>query len=365
MKKFNTFFCSIFIVLQFLFLFIYFSVSLAEESQKTVDLAYEYCRIVDVAPASGPIPANLLSYKGYLYESIRIQSSAELLRAMRAGSEEDLSDEQKGLFKAFNHGSSDNMKKRLSYASECNIPDNSISVYLLDTTFIQGVERSKLRNDLWPMAIGNKIILSCIDRSPTDTASLLAHETSHTVDNINLNLIDYGKDKRHHLNEVSTKSTAFSEGWAIFNQYYDFPSTAMLPSKLMYETASSAFGHPDYVMRSLTDSEVAPEDFLKTEGVVSEILFHIAHQIPDGFDKIFKSFLKIRNDNSKDITSLINVLLDSYPEDSKKIMEIFARDTASRFSSEEFKKSFPNHFKDIHKKKSLIKIKHSLFRRGS
>ncbi|MBF0409959.1 MAG: hypothetical protein HQM10_21630 [Candidatus Riflebacteria bacterium] len=353
MKKRNlsTFFLTILAV--FFFFPISFLFSTEKQSKEDLKFEFRYIRVISEVPGSLTVTgsdtgtgtgiksaSNKTGTKllmGYNCEDVVVNSVSELLKVMRVTSEKDLSTEQAGLLEAFKYSSSVKMKTRLKFGANCKIRENKIIVNLCDTTFVKCPDREKLRTNFWPCAWDNELLLSSLSG---DCKNTLIHEMSHVLDR-NCRSTN-GPDGKHFENEVTSELSAFTEGWAEFNQYYDFPAGFYSSSYLMYEDPSSTKDTPKYETKSISSKDVIPQDLLKTENIVAGIMFKIASEIPDGYRKIYETFIEI-NKTEKNITGFLQKYLSRYPDDAAKVLEIFDINTSYKFPKEDLEVFFPGY----------------------
>jgi len=228
-------------------------------------------------------------------EDTKVRSREQLLAAMGAASEKDLSTGQKSLLDSFTHGQSSAMRERLKFAEICkpqDVQNSKIGVALYDTTFLSGVPSDTVRKDFWPRA-SRPITLSSHwgqTQATTDSKSLLTHEVSHAIDNQRLTETQpYGFDGKHWGQEIIKPGAAFMEGGANFNEFLDFPSTARdnpysyFSREVVKSDGSNGWEYVD-------PKEMTGNDFLQVELVVAQILFKIATTIPNGKGKILDQF---------------------------------------------------------------------------
>ncbi|MBF0410190.1 MAG: hypothetical protein HQM10_22790, partial [Candidatus Riflebacteria bacterium] len=339
----------------FFFFPISFLFSTEKQSKEDTKFEFRYIRVLSEAPRSMAVTGSdtgtgtgtgiksaskkteTIQLMGYNCEDVVVNSVSELLEEMRVTSEKDLSTEQAELLEAFKYSSSEKMKTRLKFGANCNVPDNKIIVNLCDTTFANCPDKGKLILKFWPCAVGNEILLSSLSGGCKD---VLTHEVSHALDQ-NYR-VDYGPDGMHRANEVTSEISAFAEGWAQFNEFYDFPESYFSVTSLTYEDASSTKDSPKYNSKLISSKDVKAQDLLKTENIVAGIMFKIASEIPDGYRKIYETFIEI-NKTDKSITSFLKKYLTLYSGDAAKVLEIFDINTSYKFPEEELEKLFPGH----------------------
>ncbi|MBF0544704.1 MAG: hypothetical protein HQM08_09735 [Candidatus Riflebacteria bacterium] len=284
----------------------------------------------------------LRSGRNYTVEETKVKTRAELLKLMDVTSESDLSKGQKALLAAFDFAHSEAMKKRLSLAEKCNVPDNLIGISLIDTTFVQSIPNEDLASDFWPCCAGTTVFLSSAYAQNYSTAHLettLSHEVSHALDRVPLPYPSgYSQNGMHYSNQKTTPVTALKEGWAEFNEFLDFPETFQRPSEIYREMPLL---HNGYEYVHLNSPDLSGEDLLAVEGIDAALLFDLSKKLPDGKKKIFDTFVKLNHGATRSMVDFINSMASDYPSDVKEIFNTLDIYTECKFSDEDLKRLFP------------------------
>jgi len=307
-------------------------------------LEFTYTRVVGLAP---PVPTGCepQTYRDHTYavQKTVVNDRAHLLRLMGVTSESQLSRGQRGLLESYDHGQTQAMRNRMALAQRAGssaLVNGKMQCELIDTTFARGVNSSWLRNDFWPRATRNGVILSstyCQELSGTPPAFVLTHEIAHMLDNPQLNGAGdpaYGRDNSHTIDERTNRIAAFCEGWAHYQTYKDFPS--MAPSRPL--TTIRTDGQPN---RTTSGSNVTGEDMISVEGIIGHMLLRLDREIPGGAAKIQDIFIRTNRASTRDVVSFLTAWLNTYPGDTAQVMRIFDEMTLYKFSDSAIRSMFP------------------------
>ena len=275
----------------------------------------------------------------YEVQRTRVKSEKHLLNLMGANSEEDLSDGQKALLAVYRHSKSEAIKERLPYGYQ-----SKIKVMLSDTTgFDDPNTNPHTRRDFWPYAHGNLIQLSSgrynFPGSDSDARSTFVHEFAHTMDRtIHEFTHPYGKDGLHYVNEMIKPRSAFSEGWAGFNEMLDsedeVKSMRRAIKRIKIESKSEA-GQYEHI--DADSADISGKDLLLVEGINANILYRIATEIPNGHDKVLAIFTGTRWKLFRNLKSFSRAFARKYPDDAAKMAEIFDDETHGKLSAVELR----------------------------
>ncbi len=166
----------------------------------------------------------------------------------------------------------------------------------------------------------------------------LAHEAAHTADGTCYFPQNYGNDDKHSLAEVTDRSTAWTEGWAIYNGGIFSPIHRQQINNsahyMVKETEDSQPGDPIYEHYSSPHFMTR----LRNEGTVAAILTNI-----DGNGKYrdnVMNILKQGNQNwvtnslsNRDIVTFTNDYMNANP--GQRMRTMLAIDCATNFTSDD------------------------------
>lgn len=271
----------------------------------------------------------------YNVKRVKVTSEAELLAAMGAKSESELSNGQKALLATFRQANSETVANRAkdSYRSKVN-------VILSDTTGFEDAKKyPTVRKDFWSYSSGFTIQMCSNNyngaNGPADAASTFVHEYAHSMDMTVKELINpYGKDGDHYANEITGPRSAFVEAWAEYNEMIESPSEAKYYqnccNKLMLESKDVA-GEYTY----LKPEECTGEQLLNCECYLACILYRITNECENGREKVFEAFTDTRWKIFRDASTLIKRIIKNNPEDAAKIAKIVDEVTLGKLSDKE------------------------------
>lgn len=274
----------------------------------------------------------------------KVKSEDHLLSLMGASSAEELTEGQKAMLAVYRHSKVQAIKDRMKFGYLAKM-----KVILSDTTdFSDSQKYPHVRRDFWPYSNGSLVQISSgrynYPGSEADASSTFLHEFSHSMDRTIKEIITpYGKDGSHYTNELSKKRAAFVEGWAEFNEMLDSEDEveAMKRSitKVRIEDKSVA---GKYTIVSSDDESLSGMDLLSVEGINAMILYRLANELPNGKEKIFKTFAST---NWKIFRSLKTFSADfarRYPADVEKLAQIIDKESKNRLSDEDFSRFIGN-----------------------
>ncbi|MGM0601438.1 MAG: hypothetical protein ACQETH_16625 [Candidatus Rifleibacteriota bacterium] len=275
----------------------------------------------------------------YDVQRTRVKSESHLLQLMGAENVDDLSDGQLALLAVYRHSKSKAIQERTPFGYRSNI-----KVILSDTTgFDNSDDNPHVRRDFWPYSQGKLIQMSSsrynFPGSDKDAQSTFVHEFAHSMDRTIKEFIHpYGKDDSHYTNEKTRPRTAFVEGWAEFNEMLDsedeVSSMHRSIKRIKIESKSEA-GEYEYIDADSPD--IAGLDLLSVEGINANILYRLSTEIPDGRNKVFKTFKGTRWKLFRNLKSFSRAFARKYPEDAAKLAEIFDGETHGKLSERELK----------------------------
>lgn len=272
----------------------------------------------------------------YKLERTKVKSEAHLLELMGAknGDVSKLTDGQRALLAVYRHSQSQSVKDRMSVSYR-----SKIAVMLSDTTgFDDSKKFPQVENDFWPNSTGRMIQMSSnffnYWGSDDDAKATFVHEFSHSCDRTVKEFIKpYGKDGRHTCSELTHSRTAFVEGWAEFNEMLDF-SFERERIQRSIGTIKIEQGNGEYKNVPATDASISGKDLMNVEGVVANLFYRMATELPDGRAKVFASF---RNTNIywRTTQKLLRDFVKKNPADAKALAEILNGETHGKLSDAE------------------------------
>ena len=256
----------------------------------------------------------------YNVKRTKVTSEAELLAAMGAKSESELSNGQKALLASFRTAYSDAMKSRADASFR-----SSVNVILTDTTGYDDEKKyPNVRSDFWPYSSGFTIQMSsnCYNYpgGEEDASSTMIHEYSHSMDLTLKELINpYGLDGSHYGNEVTGKRSAFVEAWAEYNEMIESEKEAMgiikNTQKLVVESKTVAGSYS-----VLLPEDATSEQLMAAESYLALLLYRLSQNLDDGEAKITEAFTDTRWKIWRTMPTLIQKLIKNNPEDAAKIV---------------------------------------------
>lgn len=271
----------------------------------------------------------------YKVNRVKVSSEAELLAAMGASSEDELSNGQKALLASFRAAYSDAMKDRAEASYRSNV-----NVILSDTTgFDDASKYPHVRKDFWPCSTGFTINMSsnCYNYSsgPEDAASTMIHEYAHCMDTTIKELINpYGKDGSHYGNEITGERSAFVEGWAEYNEMIESEKEAQgiinNTKSLVQESKSEAGSYTTVLPEDATS-----EQLRAAESYNAYLMYRLATEIDDGEAKVTKAFTDTRWKLFRDLSTLIKRFIKNNPDDADKVVRIVDETFLFKFTDEE------------------------------
>ena len=275
----------------------------------------------------------------YEVQRTKVKSEKHLMQLMGAKSEDDLSDGQLALLAVYRHSKSQAIQQRTPYGYR-----SKIRVILSDTTgYDNREEYPNTTKDFWPYSQGRLIQMSSnrynFSGSDKDAKSTFVHEFAHSMDRTIKEFIHpYGKDDSHYTNEMTRPRTAFVEGWAEYNEMLDsedeVDSMHRSIKRIKIESDSEA---GDYTYYDADSPDISGLDLLSVEGINANILYRLTTEIPDGREKVFKTFKGTRWKLFRNLKSFSRAFARKYPEDAAKLAEIFDQETHSKLSERELK----------------------------
>ena len=272
----------------------------------------------------------------YNVKRTKVTTEEELLAAMGASSEDELTDGQKALLAAFRASKSEAVQAEAQIGY---IP--KVNVILSDTTgFDDSSKYPNVRSDFWPCSTGLTINMSsnCYNYpgSEDDATSTFVHEFAHCLDATIKEIKNpYGLDGSHYGNEITGKRSAFVEGWAEYNEMIASEEEAQgiyNNAKRLCEESKTEKGKYTYY-----DAEECTSDqLLRAESYNAILLYRLSTEIDNGKEKVYKAFTGTRWNLFRDLSTLVKKFIKNNPEDTEKVCQIVDEVFLGKLSDEEF-----------------------------
>ena len=283
----------------------------------------------------------------YKIKTTRIYTRAGLLSAMGV-TEEDyknntISNKQKALIDSFDIAT--NPDKNLLAERAENAYRKKCDVYLIDSSDFDSTYGESTKKDFWPLSWGEKIQLGTCYVSETDNAdilpSTLVHEYSHTLDKTkNTDPKPYGLDGSHRMNEIISKSAAFKEAWAEYNEMIEYDSRRDTYMLKTFATSSLVIEDPnkegDY-SNTLLASNATAEQLLCNEMFMARMLYELHELLKEdsnGKDIVSKIFYETNSENNS-MSNVIKQALKDYPDKATEIYKIVDNVTLNKMTDDE------------------------------
>ena len=271
----------------------------------------------------------------YSVKRTKVTTEEELIKAMGASSEEELSNGQKALLASFRAAYSDAMKSRAEASYRKNV-----NVILTDTTGFDDSEKyPHVRKDFWPCSTGFTISMSsnCYNYSsgPEDAASTMIHEYAHCMDTTVKELFNaYGLDGSHYGNEITGERAAFVEGWAEYNEMIESEKEAqgiIKNTKSLCEESKTEAGSYTTVL----PEDATSDQLRRAESYNAYLMYRLATEIDDGQAKVTKAFTDTRWKIFRDLSTFVKRFIKNNPEDAAKVCKIVDETFLYKFTDEE------------------------------
>ncbi len=291
----------------------------------------------------------------YKVRTRKVTSLAELYKQMGVTQEDydnnNISNGQRAIIDIFK-SVKDSTKNQAIMERTQHADKKKCDVYLIDSSDFDNTAsqyvKDSLSNDFWSQCSANRkeiqmgTINYCNDSSSDRAVSTFLHEYSHSLDKSVFHEIHpYGKDGTHYYNEVISKSAAFKEAWAEYNEmiesenrknyYYSYstPNQELIIEK----------GKGDYSTK-VKASEATAEQLLRNECFMNRLLYRL-HEVlgkdANGDDIVSKAFYET-NGLTNDMSKLIKQLIKDNPESTIAIYEVIDEVTFNKMSDKDFKK---------------------------
>ena len=212
----------------------------------------------------------------------------------------------------------------------------------LGTTKEELLKDNKSRFNISPHAKSKRGIVN-IGESwrdyPNDVLNdALAHEAAHTVDGTTYFGLNYGNDGKHHLDEVTDRRTAWSEGWAIYNGALFSSKTRSALNEAIYRMylESPDSSKDDPIGNDLVNPHMMTR--LRNEGTVAAIFTNIdasgqyRDQILETMKKSNQNWRK-KSLSERDIVTFTQEYMKAYPDQTIRTM--LAIDSATLFRADD------------------------------
>jgi len=272
----------------------------------------------------------------YKLKRTKVKSEAHLLELMgaKSGDVSKLTDGQKALLAVYRHSQSASVKDRMSVSYR-----SKIAVMLSDTTGFDDPKKfPQVENDFWPNSTGRMIQMSSnffnYWGSDDDAKATFVHEFSHSCDRTVKEFIKpYGKDGRHSCSELTHSRTAFVEGWAEFNEMLDF---SFERERIQRSIANIRIEQKngEYKSVPVTDPSISGKDLMNVEGVIANLFYRMATELPGGRAKVFASF-KNTNIYWRSTKMMLKDYVQKNPGDAKALAAILNESTLGKLSDKE------------------------------
>ncbi len=272
----------------------------------------------------------------YNVKRTKVSTEEELLAAMGAKSEDELTDGQKALLAAFRTSKSETVKNEAEIGI---IP--KVNVILSDTTgFDDSSKYPYVRKDFWPCSTGLTINMSsnCYNYpgSEADASSTMVHEFAHCLDFTIKELKNpYGLDGSHYGNEITGKRSAFVEAWAEYNEMIaseDQAQDIINNTKRLCEESKTEKGKYTYY----DAQDCTSDQLLRAESFNALLLYRLTNETENGKEKVYKAFTSTRWNVLRDMSTLVKKFIKQNPEDTETVCRIVDEVFLGKLSDEEF-----------------------------
>lgn len=271
----------------------------------------------------------------YSVKRTKVTSEAELIAALGASSESELSNGQKALLAAFRTAYSDAMKSRFSASYRSNV-----NVILTDTTgFDDSKKYPNVRSDFWPCSTGFTIQMSSNSYNyaagPEDASSTMIHEYAHCMDTTIKEFFNpYGLDASHYGNEITGERSAFVEGWAEYNEMIESEKEAQgiirNTKELCEESKTEAGSYTTVLPENATSDQLR-----RAESYNAYLMYRLATEIDGGKEKVTKAFTDTRWLVFRDLSTFVKRFIKNNPGDAAKVCKIVDETFLYKFTDKE------------------------------
>ncbi len=287
----------------------------------------------------------------YKVKTKKVSNLNQLYKAMGVTQQDydngSLTNGQKALIDTFKEAQSKAIQDRTEHANQ-----KKCDVYLYDSSDfdtdpnVSTYVKDALKKDFWPCASGNKdwIRMSsrffCSDANTDHAVSTFVHEYSHTLDVSTFQESNpYGLDGTHYYNEITTKSAAFKEAWAEYNEMIEFDSTR--DNYLSYSKETSTLKVESKTERgnytTIKASDCTADQLLSNEMFMNRMLYEL-HELlgkdSNGKDIVSNAFYETNSSNNN-MSNLIQQLIQDNPDYAIDIIRIVDEVTLKKMSDDE------------------------------
>lgn len=273
----------------------------------------------------------------YNVKRTKVTTEEELLKAMGAKSEDDLTDGQKALLAVFRQSKSEAIaaEAKIGYIPKVNI-------VLSDTTgFDDESKYPHVSKDFWPCSTGLTINMSSnrynYSGSEKDAASTLVHEFAHCLDATIKEIKNpYGLDGSHYGCEITGKRAAFVEAWAEYNEMIaseDKAKEILERSKLLCEESKTVAGSYTW---DIKEEDCTADQLMRSEAHLAKLLYRMTTETENGKEKVYKAFTSTRWNLLRTMPTLVKKFIKQNPEDTETICRIVDEVFLGKLTDEEF-----------------------------
>ncbi len=280
----------------------------------------------------------------YKVRQKKVSSLDELYKAMGVTQEQydnnEISNKEKALIDTFNTALSQAVTDRTEHAYR-----NSCDVYLVNSSDFDDTYGSYTKKDFWPCSWGDSIRLSTCYVSNTDNPDILpstfVHEYCHTLDKSTFAESNpYGLDGSHRMDEIVTKSAAFKEAWAEYNEMIEFDSRrdtylakSTANTMLVIEDPNTS---GDY-SNKIKASDATADQLMSNEMFMNHMLYSL-HELlgkdADGKDIVSNAFYAT-NSSDNSMSKVIKQILSDNPDKASEIYKIIDDVTLNKMTDDE------------------------------
>ncbi len=293
----------------------------------------------------------------YKIRTRKVTCLAELYNAMGVTQEQinkgEVSNGQLALIDTFKEAQSKAIQDRTEHAFK-----NKCDVYLTDSSDydtnpnVSDYVKNALKKDFWPCSSGDKkrIQMSsrffCGDADTDHAVSTFVHEYSHSLDKTEYQEKNhYGLDNTHYYDEIISKSAAFKESWAEYNEMIEFDSTrdsylsrATANTMLSIESTSKS---GDY-SNKIKASDATAEQLMCNEMFMCSMLYKL-HELlgedANGKDIVSNAFYETNGKNNS-MSNLIKQIIKDNPSKIADIIKVVDDATLNKMKSDYMREFF-------------------------
>ncbi len=275
----------------------------------------------------------------YTVKRTKVSTEAELLAAMGAKSEDELTNGQKALLAAFRTSKSQAVADEAKIAY---IP--KVKVILSDTTgFDDESKYPNVEKDFWPYSSNLAINMSSKNYNyaggDKDAASTFVHEYAHCLDTTFKELKNpYGLDGTHYGNEITGKRSAFVEGWAEYNEMIASEDEAKAILKKCESLCEESKTEAGSYTWDIKQEDCTADQLMRSEAHNAKLLYLLTTKTENGKDKVYKAFTSTRLNVLRDLSTIVKKFIKQNPEDTETVCKLVDEVFLDKMSDEEFLK---------------------------